>query len=54
MTTGAFPERLSIVAGAQNDARAGQKARIHSGAISGKQRLPAGGGLARVRVAMGQ
>jgi len=40
MTTGAFPVRLSIVANVQNDARARQKARIHSGAVSGKQRVP--------------
>src|ERR1700674_4015519 len=37
MTTGAFPERLNNVACAQNPERAGRKARIHSGAVAGKQ-----------------
>src|SRR6266404_2550658 len=37
MTTGAFPARLSNVTRTQNGKRTGQKARIHSGAVGGKQ-----------------
>jgi Bacterial PH domain len=37
MTTGTFPESLNNVACAQNPERAGRKARIHSGAVAGKQ-----------------
>src|ERR1700680_27657 len=51
MTTGAFPERLNNVACAQNPERAGRKARIHSGAVAGKQ--PASGRPRNVLISCG-
>jgi hypothetical protein len=40
MTNGAFPEEDGIVL-AQKTGRAGEKARIHNGAVAGKQPVPA-------------
>jgi hypothetical protein len=46
---GAFPVRLSNVTRRQNGERTGRKARIHSGAVSGKQ---PGSGIPGLRDAM--